>query len=182
MTGGDVNEGDGIVLLSKAMEKGLRAKSKDFPIFSGARDRAVSPKLVVVGNRATVAVIGDDEGPEAAYALATTPNERCAAYQWSRVLIDGTYPPWRRVLPEVHPANKAGTLDTHELHTIVGALNTQGRKTYQLLAPKGGEGRHLVLAEGGPSGFGVLMSMRSFSPDKAALPEWARPPAPAEAA
>lgn len=111
----------------------------------------------------------------AARGAVDDPDARVKGAQFGAVTIDGTFPDWRRVLPEeLNSAAPVWPFDQSRLASIARALCPRKSRNVCITPSKDGNAPMLVTstAVGGPAGFAVLMPLRN-EPKAASVPAWA---------
>lgn len=178
--------GDGIVSLSASMSAALRAlvgkraaKKRSHSGVRTLRTERLTPnskiRLVINGKKA--ALIETDDEPlneykiEELFGKLDAPDVSVRSMQWSELLIDGTFPDWRRVIPgEPKHDCQLGVFNQTVIKPVIDALS-DGESRAARFIPIGEMGPAIVrTASREIDGFGVVMPMRSDAPDT--LPDW----------
>lgn len=190
-----VVQGSGIVCINANMRRELKATRSDlFGVRSAFSERVV----LVKGGSDHLAYIAMSGLPHKIDGVEVEPRDtlpelfdkadkRVVAAQFTPVVIDGTYPDYRRVIPQqTDQTNPCGAFNQSILSRLAEALSDQSaRSRYIKVIPSAGTNStadpHLVFGNSrGLEGFGVAMPYR-FD-EKVALPAWAQLPTPAKAA
>lgn len=154
--------GEGIVSLSKPMVAALKPSRRD------DTERLL---LVRGANKALVVAAPRDD----AAALFDAPDQRVQATQHGDTLIDGSFPNWRRALPDtILPDAPIPPLNEGLLSLAAEALS-QGKERFVQLTSSGPNGP--ILVNGGKVGFAIIMPIRT-PPGAREVPSWAKMPLP----
>lgn len=183
-----VVSGQGILALSKPMKAALKVTGIML------ETRLLLARTTHGAGRAFVADVatrgdGDDYSPHAAASeIFDAPDKRVVSAQFGPVLIDGTFPDWRRVLPsKLRPDAPIPVLDQRLLARVAEALaaNSKGSRLLVLTASGDTPEAEPVMVTttqiGAPSALAVIMPVR-HDRSQPAVPAWAQKPAPAIAA
>ena len=152
-------------------------------------------KLIVAGEKAAVASRcppvkckwggkedGEARSDAAMLALASTPDETVLAHQFAKVLVDGSFPDWRRIVPAGDHAPTMASFNATYIAAFGEALGGAGKydgRTVTILATKGIDGNadylnpHVVFGQLADA-FGILMPLRAER--KATMPTWLAQP------
>lgn len=161
---GVVENGPAIVRLSQSFlrECGKRDRRKPQP-----------RKIIVSGQTARL-----ERYAEGGFDFGAGPSLVTLAYQWAGTLIDGTFPDYRRVVPQItDSADKAPrSFDAAKLAVLSQALRTADGMGGVRLVPTGEFQAPMIVLplHHSVNGFGVLMSVRGD--DVTTLPAWFRAP------
>lgn len=86
--------------------------------------------------------------------------------------IDGSFPDWRRVVPTVEPENCAPAFNAQYLANFYDVAQMRNQKAIRILAHSE-TGPVVVLVEGLPEFYGILMPMRAEGLSRARpVPDW----------
>lgn len=171
-------EGSAIVSLTKGMLKTAENPRSHMPIHMNCTDFS----LVVEGDRAAIGIwkTSDEATIDDAWTLPRDPGRLVAGFQWNGVLIDGTFPDWRRVItgsPDMTKPVSAFNVDV--IASIVHALCTyKHQRHYQIFPMLTAEGQdighapHVILPPpgNGIDGFGIVMPVNAKA--SKGLPDW----------
>ena len=179
-------EGDGIVSLSASMSAALRAlvgtkpaKKRSHSGIRTLRTERIMPTstiLLVIDGKKGALVEADDKPMDAdkiaeLFAKLDNPDVWVRSMQWSELLIGGTYPNWRRVIPgEPKPECPLGVFNQAIITPVIEALST-GKPRSARFTPLAKDGPAIVrTCSREIDGFGIVMPMRSDAPHT--LPDW----------
>lgn len=146
-------------------------------------------KIVVMDNimalvELTAGTTLEESGRAALFEIARKPNKMVLAIQTSDVLIDGTFPDWRRVVPILDHDAVPGMIDQKILSGLAAALTSNPTQSLgvrlttgcnrSVIGARGTDGDPILVranSAGIIDGFGIIMPMRS---DKSAMtyPAW----------
>lgn len=156
-----------IVSLNTAMVKALKPGKRD------------AERLLVVSGQRAVIVPVTDVSRTSLVSSADNPDASCVAFQAAGTLVDGSFPDWRRVVPQGDTQPVCATFDATYVEALAEALKPDGqRKAFVRLVAKGrdiddaAKSPHLMFAQAPIQGFAVIMPVRDPGNDVDDAPSW----------